>query len=370
MLLVLAGLVAADPGRDRLSSLAQELQTIEADRNRMHARHSERIALFQRMADLGTEMAAERLARIARDNRHRDVQAELLKLIVRRFPNSLAVTNLLRMDHLGVDAPHREMARKYLLNWHVRRRDERALLQFCKSGTLEDKFLGVQALGKLGSLKALELAIGLLEDSTWNAVADTQFRCGTLALTARRFEGGRAARFLVLLRRDPRFTQADEADLVAATRLWREPRLLRHVRMEDLANPDAAERVEMAEFLGRAGVEAARAPLVHLARSQSEPDAVRAAALVALGSLRIARGAMVGVIAPFLKSESVALRHAAIRALAHLRVRESVKALVHLLDGEDGPLVRKELSTVESRAPEFDWADWLEDSEFPLPAGT
>ncbi|MEE8103901.1 MAG: HEAT repeat domain-containing protein [Planctomycetota bacterium] len=370
MLLVLAGLVAAGPGRGRLSVLVRELQSIEADRIRMYARRSERMALFQRMADLGTEEAAGHLARVARDARHNDVQADLLKMIVRRFPNSLAVTNLMRMDHLGVDSPHRDMARKYLVAWHVRRRDEEALIHFCKKGTLEDQFLGVQALGKLGSLRALELASDLLEDPSWNAVADTPFRCGTLARAARRFEGARAARFLILLRRDPRFTQADEADLVAATRLWRKPWLLRYVRMEDLANSDPAERVEMANFFGRAGVESSRAPLVRLVRRHDEPEVVRSAALVALGSLRIARGDLVRVIEPFLKSESGALRHAAIRALSRLRVRQSVKALVSLLDGDDGLLVRKELSTVESRAPEFDWADWLEDPEFPLPDGT
>ena len=64
------------------------------------------------------------------------------------------------------------------------------------------------------------------------------------------------------------------------------------------------------------------------------------------------------------------VRSAAVRGLAHLRVKEAVAALLPLLAGELGAEVRRELARNENLPPDTDWTAWLASKDCPLPKGT
>ena len=126
----------------------------------------------------------------------------------------------------------------------------------------------------------------------------------------------------------------------------------------------------MASFVGEAGIEAARSPLLHLARRPDQPAEVRAAAVGALGRMKIARGHLALTLQPFLTDPQPGVRSAAVKALARLRVKQAAAILVELLGTELECMVRSALAEVEKRDPKLDWKTWLSDPACPLPEGT
>ena len=370
VLVVAPGLFAQGRVRGRLADLVEQLRRIEVDRRRLPVRRKERIDLFEKIAALGGEGAARQLCFSARDRRHADVLGSLLPILAREFPHSAPVAELFRTRHMEAGDPQRDLARHYLVRWFLSKRDEGWLTKLYDNGTVEDRFLALAALGTLSSKKTLEYAERLFADTEWTAVPGTPYSCGSLAHAVRRFEGERAARFLILLERDPRFSEADKNSLKTATRLWKEPRLVKHIRLAKLADPDPAKRAAMASFLGEAGIEAARAPLLFLARRRDQPVEVRVAAVEALGGLKIARGHLALTLRPFLTDPQTEVTDAAVKALARLRVKQAAAILVELLGTKLEGKVRSALARVENREPKLDWKTWLSDPACPLPEGT
>ena len=80
-----------------------------------------------------------------------------------------------------------------------------------------------------------------------------------------------AARLLLLLNRDVRFTAKDAAAVRDATRLWHKPDLVSYIDVGDLSGDDPEKRKEMARFLGEAGIEALFEPGRRLG-AHAEPD--------------------------------------------------------------------------------------------------
>ena len=174
-----------------------------------------------------------------------------------------------------------------------------------------------------------------------------------------RFEGTKAARVLLLLERDPRFDPArDGGSLRHATRLWRERRLERYVKLESLASPNRALRIETARFLGDARIERARAPLAAMATNGNEDPIVRAAALESLGALRKGRSATLRLLRRFTDDRNEAVRTGALRGMARLRTKAAVASLIERLDGASSELVR-ELLVELAGSPVADWKKWL-----------
>ena len=193
---------------------------------------------------------------------------------------------------------------------------------------------------------------------------------GTLARAMQSFEGEEAACLLLLLRRDNRFRSEDRDAVRSAIRLWKHAELSRYVSLRSLGDPDPVRRMTVARFMGRAGFEAARAPLLALARNRDERKEVRVAATEALGGMRLARASMSRELKRLLKDPELAVRRAAVRALARLMVRQSTEVLAGLFETPLGEQARAELAAHNGLPPETDWAKWLYSTACPLPDGT
>jgi HEAT repeat protein len=236
------------------------------------------------------------------------------------------------------------------------------------SGTIEDRFVALGALGDLGSARTLECATTLMRDQAWRPSADGVVSCGTIAASLRDAEGQPAACALLLLMRDPRFRPADAAALREATRLWRQTDLRTYIDLADLSAPDPARREEMATFLGAVGLEGARAPLLRLLGNPNEPLNVRRAAAAALGGLRIARGDLAARLRALLAVPDEPLREGAISGLGRLKVRQAAAALVSMVGGPYEAEGRAALSRLTGLPKGTDWSRWLESCD--LPEGT
>jgi HEAT repeat protein len=358
------------PTAARLVELVQRLRRIELDGATFQARRAERLALLEEIAYLKTEPAAQVLIEKARSDRYADVHEPLLQLLARLYPDSPSVAAHFRERLQDRDNPFRTLARAYVLRAAEDRRDEETLADMFERGTVEDRFLALRALGRISSKHVLPFAMQLLQDPHWTPQEGSAASCATIARSVTSQEGPQAARLLLLLKHDPRFTKSDLAGVREATRLWRNPDLIAHIRVSALADPDPGARAELAAFLGRAGVEAARAPLLALASRRDEPSMVRAAAAEALGGLKIARGDLSEKLGALLADPDEAVRRAAVRGLAKLRVQQAARVLVGLLDGPLGAEARAALAGAESLPPETDWRAWLDSQACPLPEGT
>jgi HEAT repeat protein len=225
-------------------------------------------------------------------------------------------------------------------------------------------------MGEIGSTGTLDAARRLARDPSWAPKANTAINCGTIAASLKDLEGAAAARLLLLLRKDARFTAADSEVLSEATRLWsrRDPR--EYVDIHELAQPDPDQRAETAAFLGAAGIEEARAPLARIARNPAEPPAMRATAAEALGGLMLARGDLAEMLGELAQVENSEIARGAVRGLGRLHVRQSAEQLVGLLDGPLAADARAALAKLTGLAPDTDWAVWLKSPRCQLPWGT
>ena len=326
-----------------------------------------RMALLRNVARIGDEKAMQFLADVARGPRHADIYDDVMRLIARAGSASGVAAALFR-EHLGETDPHRRLARDFLLKRAVERRDDGWLKDTFFRGQTEDRFLALEAMGSIGSTSTLRSAWTLLRNRKWKTVPGTVVSCATIARAVRTFEGGEAARLLLLLRRDRRFRAEDSEALREAMRLWATGNLRDYVKISDLAHPDAAKRAESARFMGDASIEAARAPLLVLARKLGEHVDVRAAAAEALGGLTIARGALTRDLARLLTDPKERVRQAAVAGLARLRVKDAVVVLVKLVGSPLEMHARAALAAAYGQEADQDWKEWLRTCG--LPQGT
>jgi hypothetical protein len=370
VLLLLLAAAAYPQGRradDRLARHKREWRKLDHKtgfvRQRKHY-----IRLAEDVASLGTSEAVQFLIPKTREPRYVSFHGELLRLLARHAPDNEEVEFLMR-EHMGPDDPYRSLARGFLYAKALRKRDDAWMLDLFSMGTVEDRFLALQGLGRLGSPGALESAESLARDRDWKP-RGRLISCGTLALAVRDAEGSRAARLLLLLQRDPRFQPRDQRDLRDATRLWYHSDLRAYIDLTDLADSDAATRARTAAFMGKARIESARAPLLRLAFNRREAADVRGAAAKALGHLQIARGALVRQLGRLLQEPDPDVRVAAIEGLGELRVHQAAEVLVDLLGGPyNDPAVRS-LIRISGLPVDTDWRAWLENPLFRLPEGT
>jgi len=305
---------------------------------------------------------------VARDAQSARLRDDVLMLIKTSYPANGAAAAFFR-TLLVPDHPQRALARDYLLERAVLQRDEQALLDLFRGGTVEDRFLVLDALGEVASRRTLELASELAADGSWEPQPGTAIRCGTLALAVRHHEGEEAARMLLLLRRDPRFTERDEEDVREATRLWRNADLRGYIDLSELAHAKPTVRAKAARFLGAAGFESARTPLLRLAGRADQPAEVRAAAIEALGGLRIARAALVRRVTPFARSADPTLRRAGVLALKRLAVKPAAAVLAGLAGTPAWPDAERALQQLSGLPAGTDWSAWLDRRDCPLPEG-
>ena len=142
-----------------------------------------------------------------------------------------------------------------------------------------------------------------------------------------------------------------------------------YIDVGDLGGDDVEKRKEMARFLGNAGIEAARLPLLKLAQQRAEDPALRAAAAEALGGMRLARVDLAVELGRLLRDENEEVRKAAVRGLARLKIRPAAERLVKELGGPLADEVRLALSRSHGRSPLADWGEWFNNHGRALPDG-
>lgn len=364
LLLAGAAVFAQGKPRDdsRLRDLIQEFRAIDPNSVGFGTMRSRKLAVLDQIAQTDRLAAAAFLCSVARSPVYTDLLEDLLPLLARRYPDATAAESVF-MEHMGADDPFRGVARSFLAQFNAKRGRDAWFKSLFREGSVEDRFLAVECLGSMGSKETLTLVEALMADVTWKPSGKICFQ--TLARALADFEGSQAAQLLLLMMHDPRFSAEDQGALREATRTWRQPDLEAHIQMSALADPDAEQRKKMARFLGDAGIEAGRAPLTFLARRAEEPADVRAAAVAALGGLRIARGDLARLISSFLSDAEQEVRVAALGGLVRLRVRQSYEIVVDQLGGPlDGP-ARDLLAVAEHLPRETAWRSWLRGADLP-----
>jgi len=352
-------------GTDRLQELKAQFRKLEGRHPGIGENVERRRDILKQVAAMSDPAAMQFLVDVARNGRCSEFHAEVLQVLAEKGLD-LAQVAVLFQDLLVEGGPHRHLARTYLLARAVARQDDSFLAGLFVKGGIEDRFLALDAMGRLGSLATLSAAERLLADPDWRPREGTAVCCATIAAALRRAEGTPAAQVLLLLQRDPRFRPSDAYAVREATRLWSRRDLHSYVELKSLCDPDVAKRVEAARFMGNAGIEAARAPLLLIARDRTEHPAVRAAAAEALGGLRIARGDLASRLEWLLQDPDTEVRHGVLRGLARLGVRQAGEVLVDLLDGPLASDARAALTRAPAPPHDENWPAWLA----TLPEGT
>jgi HEAT repeat protein len=355
--------------RTRLRELKAEFRRLTVRNQTSVVPPGEPLRVLEQILRIDDLAAIQFVVEVSRDSRHQRLQDETLRLLARYAPGSVIVAGLFS-EHMSLEDPNRILARGYLIKRAVLRRDDSWLVGLFDRGTLEDRFLAVEALGKIGSTSTLEKANALVRDESWKPIDGTPIGCATIVASVRQLEGPHAARLLLLLRKDPRFTDDDALALREATRLWSRRDLRSYIDLSGLTDPDPDRRAEIALFLGEVGIETARAPLLHLARDAREPVKVRAAATQALGALLIARGDLASTLAKLARDPALEVRRAAIRGLQRLEVRQAAAALVDLLRGPMELDARTALQKLTGLGHDTKWHEWLASPRCHLPEGT
>jgi len=347
-----APVLSQDRDAQRLKTLKREFR--QSRHTGLGGSRKYRLRLLGEIAELGGSSFIIREAL----PRHADIRIDILRLLAEYDPNDPIVAEIMQ-KHMGVGDPNRALARRYLLAKAIHDRDNKWLLRFFNRGRVEDRFLSLNAMGRIRSKHTLNCAERLAADTTWQAKPETEIEFATIAHSVSTFEGPRAARVLLLMRKDPRFGPDDESAMRAATRLWRRSDLRQYIDILELANPDVKARAATARFLGLAGIESARAPLWMLANDARQPVEVRAAAAEALGGLTIARGHLATQLGGLARAGDIAVRRAAVRGLGHLHVLQAATQLVAQLKGPVAEDARAELSKLSGKPAGTDWVSWL-----------
>jgi len=358
-----------DPKLGKLALLRLEYREAVTRHRALSVRREAQVRVLQRALRLRNDEATRWVIAMTRATDNVDLQRDALRLLAEEVSHHSEVVQLFR-EFMSPKHPLRTLAREFLLSWAIRKGERPWLLRLFESGDTEDRFLAMETLGQIGAPETLECAWRLLRDDKWIVRASTVVHCGTLATAVRRHEGGDAARLLLLLRRDPRFRPVDAVAVRQATRTWHYIDLARYIEIRELSHPDGVQREQMARFMGRAGFEGARAPLLALAKNKRERIKVREAAAEALGGLTLARGDLVRELSQLLVDSEADVRLAAVRALANLRVKQAVAALLPLLDTQLAPAVREALAKRLELPVDTDWGAWLKSEDCRLPQGT
>ncbi len=344
----------------KIRDLTRELRDLFSRSPSGIPRVSDMKRIFAEIAKVNHPHAVRTLVAFAEAAEYAPAREDLLRILA-ELPNAdETVVGQLMRAHIAPDDPARRIAREYLLEQALRRRrDEWPLDLFNAAGAIEDKFLALQVMGRIESDRTLECALRLAKDRSWSPDPTGLISCGTIAASVDRFEGPAAARLLLLLARDPRFTAADASKIRDATRTWADTDLRTYVDLADLTDRDPLKRAETATFLGAVPFECARAPLVRVAMNRSETPEVRAAAATALGGLRVAREDLVEQLKPLLSDPEPRVRAGAIAGVGRLNVIQALEAIVSMLDGPYGGEARAALSRLTGLPPETDWKAWL-----------
>jgi HEAT repeat protein len=343
----------------RLRELTKELRDLPSKSPGKIARATDQKRIFAEIVKINHTQAVRFLIVCADDPTYAQLREELLRMLtVAPGADETLVAGLMR-THMAPDDPARRIARDYLLSLAKRRRKEDWLDGLFTGGTIEDRFLALQVMGEIRSAAVVDCAVALQKDKGWRPDESGVVSCGTIALSLRDAEGEPAARLLLVLMKDPRFTPADAQRVREATRLWRQSDLRTYIRLADLADGDPRVRLETAAFLGTVGLEAARAPLVRVAFNRREAPDVRAAAATALGGLRIAKEDLAANLGVLLSDPEPLVRRGAQDGLGRLMVRPAVEAFVSMLDGPFGEEVRAALARLTDLPANTDWKKWL-----------
>jgi len=353
---------------ERVTELIRNFRELET--RPLAPRKDDQLAILRELAGIDFHIAVRFVTRIAQDPNYLGLREDVLKILAAVERDDTDIETLMR-DHMTPGDPYRVIARDYLLTRAVRRNNENWLVSlYSMSSTTEDRFLALEALGRIGATSTLDIAWTLAEDTEWEPRAESVVGCGTIVQAVRDHEGPRAARLLLLLEKDRRFTAADRATLREATHLWKQSDLRRYIDFSDLVAGDVLQRIDTALFLGRAGIEEARSPLLCLARNQYEPADLRAAAADSLGRLSIARGALALQLQALLHDREPLVQLGAVEGLSRLGVRQAAEALSAVTSGPLGTAARNALSRMTGLPPETDWVDWVRSPGCDLPEGT
>ncbi len=369
--LVWGAAALSSPGGEsaELTALKSEFRSLGA-RGLFQARApvKDRFSVLQRILRLKEQGALEFLAGVVHDDGHDDLREDLLRLLAEERPDTAVVTELLKQQLDGPDNPQRRLARDLLLQWAKEKKDVSFALELMDKGTVADRFAALTLLGEVEHASTLQYA-GRLLAADWDPDRAAGVTCGAVALSLARMEGREAARLLLLLQRSRRFMDRDTVAVRDATRLWHKPDLVSYIDVGDLGGDDVEKRKEMARFMGDAGIEAARLPLLKLAQQRAEDPALRAAAAEALGGMRIARVDLAVELGRLLRDENEEVRKAAVRGLARLKIRPAAERLVKELGGPLADEVRLALSRSHGRSPLADWGEWFNSHGRALPDG-
>jgi HEAT repeat protein len=352
--------------KPKLGDLKQEFSRLERSAPGVAIDKKARLDVLAEILELGELAAVQFLIEVAENHAHEDLRGDLLTMLASKGPESEVIAGLFRRHFVAGDA-FRGLARDYLLARAVRLRDELWLRTMFRTATVEDRFFALHALGRLASQYVIEAADALLHDPSWKPDGGELIGCATLARSLRDHEGEEAARLLLLLKQDPRFTELDGEALLDATRTWDRSDLLSYVDVSSLASSDVNRRLSSVLFMGRARIEMARQPLLRMALDEREDVSVRAAAAASLGSLRIARGDLARQLESLLKHEQREVRLGALVGLGRLEVRQAAELLVTRLGGPLDRAVRQALSDCTGMSPA---TNFLRFDLSTLPEGT
>ncbi|MHC4850172.1 MAG: HEAT repeat domain-containing protein [Planctomycetota bacterium] len=373
IVLVLCGLSPAKPAEkwkvEKFDQLKLDYRNVTSLHRLESARREDRERILKDAVTLEYDKALRWVVSRTRNCDDTLLQRKLLQHLERKQPGAPLVIGLFR-EIATTKSPNRALARDFLLEWAVKENQQPWLVRLFQTGSMEEKFLAVQAMGLTASSSTIENAWKLLENRTWKPEPRGIVNAGTLARAMQSFEGEAAACFLLLMERDNRFRVEDEEAVRHTTRLWKYADLRRYVSLRSLGDADSQRRKDVARFLGRAGFEAARAPLLAMARDPRERSEVRVAATEALGGMRLSRGAMTKELKALVRDSDIKVREAAVRALGRLKVRQSAEALVDLFDTPLARRARAELAAHNGLPEDTDWAEWLYSTACPLPEGT
>ncbi|MHC4938136.1 MAG: HEAT repeat domain-containing protein [Planctomycetota bacterium] len=373
ILLLMSGVSPAKPVEhwkvEKLDRIKVDYRKVPTSHRLESLRREERERLLKEAAAIDYDKALKWVVSVTRDCGDSLLQRAMLRHLARKEPEAALVIGLFR-EIATTNSDNRALARDFLLEWAVKENQQPWLVRLFQTGSMEEKFLAVQAMGRTASSATIENGWKLLEDRSWKPAPRGIVNAGTLARAMQSLEGEAAACFLLLLERDNRFRDEDTEAVRHATRLWKHADLKRYISLRALADPDSQRRQEVARFMGRAGFEAARAPLLALAKDRKERMEVRVAATEALGGMRLSRGAMTRELKKLLQDPEPKVREAAVRALGRLNVRQSAAVLLELFDTPLGKGARAELAAHNGLPEQTDWAEWLHGTVCPLPEGT
>jgi len=354
----------------KVRDLNRELRELPSRSPSGIARASDQRRIFAEIAKINHPDAIRAIVNAVDETEYAPLREELLRMLADAPSADEAIVSRVMRQHIAPDDPARRIARDYLLTQAVRRhKDEFPHTLFYLAPSLEDRFLSLHVMGKIGSIHTLECASTLVKDKSWLPDESGLVSCGTIAMALEDEEGPAAARLLLLLTKDPRFTTADTPKLRQATRTWHQTDLRTYVNLADLTDRDPLNRRDTATFLGAVGLEAARAPLVRMAYNRGEAAEVRAAAATALGGLSIAREDLVEQLGKLLSEADPVVRTGAVEGLLRLNVVQAAEALVSMLDGPYAEEARAALSRRTGQPLETDWRKWLKKA-FPAGPGT